>query len=106
MVAAQHDIVGLDGSMDDSRRMRRTQSRSDLDANLQDLVELHGLPFQALTQRLTVDKFRDYEVVLIFMTDLINRKNVRVIQTRSGKSFELETQQPIFIADDVSASEL
>ena len=83
-LASNHDVVGLQIAMCDAGRMCGGDSFRDLDG------KVDRLPFRELacdSERLAVDQFTDQEILAY----VVHGNDVRVIQSRYGTSFLLET---------------
>src|SRR5258708_23667376 len=80
--------------------MRRLQSGSDLNRNLQGFTEGHPVAVEALAQRYTVDKFGDQEMRLILRAEFKDGQNVRMIERGSGKRLTLKTKQAIRVRSE------
>src|SRR3989442_11924175 len=82
------------------------QGASYLSGNLDRFAQLHARVVQALAQCLSIDKLRRDEVLTIYLTDLINCENVRVIQAGGGASLLLKAADASFIAGKVVRQQL
>jgi hypothetical protein len=101
-VRAEHDVIRLNVAMNDTRLMRRAQRRSHLDGDVERRLEFHfSRPHHALAQGLTFDELCSYEVARVHLSDLVNRDDVRVVQSRGCASFLLEAAHALVIPGDV-----
>ena len=79
-VAPDHYVLRLDVAMDDARGVCLFQRAGDLDRHVEDLDDLHRRCLKSLTKRLPFDVFRSNEMTAAFVTQFINREDVRMIQ--------------------------
>src|SRR5438876_958687 len=82
------------------------QGASYLTGNLERFAQLHARMVQALAQCLSIDKLRRDEVLTVYLTDLIDGENVRVIQAGGGASLLLKAADASFIAGKVVRQQL
>jgi hypothetical protein len=62
-----------------------------LDCHPQCFSERQGAASDSIGECLTLDVFHHQELDAILIADIVERANVRVIQTRNGPSFQLES---------------
>jgi hypothetical protein len=78
--------------MDNARLMRRGERFGHLRADLQDRIQLQRfLMREVFAQSLAVDQLGRDIVLAVYLTDLINGQNVRVIESRRGFGFPNKT---------------
>src|SRR3989442_5538200 len=78
-VAPDHDVLGLNVSMDDAGGMRGGERAGCLHRDLENLEELHPST-EAMAQRLAVNEFSSDKTRGPGRTNLIDREDVRMIQ--------------------------
>ena len=66
--------------------MSRTQRRCHLSTNIQHFVKAERFVNEMLGQRLTLDKFRDDEVVFVLVPDFIDREHVGWVKLEAAKA--------------------
>ena len=79
-ILAQHDVLRLDVTMDDSGLMRCGQRRRDLRGNTEQFTDRDWRLNHALPQGVALDEFGGDELMRIYLADLENRQDVGVIQ--------------------------
>src|SRR5206468_3830990 len=79
-IAPDHDVLRLDVAMDDARGMRRCQRAAGLNCDFEDLRQLYSR-IDVLTQRLAIDKLSRDKTRTARRADLMNGKDVRMIQS-------------------------
>src|SRR5437762_11028305 len=99
-VALHHYVVGLEIAMDDARGMRFCQPVSNLLQVAQKLREISLLLMNKLTQRKAINEFHGDEVQAISFTNLVDVRNVRMIQRGGSLRLLSETPHSIFIRRD------
>ncbi len=87
--------------MDDPLPMRLTQCVGDLDSVAQELVERQRSALEALRQGLAFHALHHQEVHAVLMPDVVQRADVRMIQTRDCLGLALEALAPFGIAGEV-----
>ena len=86
------NVRWLDVSMDDAFRVRRVQPIGHSNRHIQQRFQFHWMPRDGVLQRLPVQKFHGNEGFAIFLTDVVNRANVWMVQCRSSLGFALKTR--------------
>src|SRR2546428_5123437 len=101
-ILAQHDVLRLDVTMDDSGLMRRGQRRCDLRGETEQFTHRHWRLNHALSQGFALDEFRGDELMRIYLADLVNGQDVGMVQRGSGASFLLKSPHALSIASEES----
>ena len=94
----EHDVAGLQVSMDDGGLVRCGKAVSDLDAGSEGLVDGQLPARETLGERLALQELHDQEVGAVLMADVEERADVRVRERRDGLGFPIETQPCVRIA--------
>src|SRR6185369_8350932 len=79
-VGSHHYVFGLDVSMHDVGSVRRRKGRSNLSRDIDLLNRIELLAFQEPSQGFTVNEFSSDELAAVHVSDLMNGKNVWMIQ--------------------------
>ena len=74
----QHDVAGLEITMDDAGAMCDCERVSDLSSNVERLVQRQGALLQPLFERLPFQVLHDKEVDVVVLSNVEHRANVRV----------------------------
>ena len=83
--------------MNDACGVRRRESRSNLNRNVERFLQLYQRLHRVLSQSLAINKFGGNEGLAIYFSDLMDGENVRVIQRRGSARLLLEAAQTICI---------
>ena len=86
----QKNVRGFYVAMHDSLGVRGVEAVGDLNADLEELGNIHGLAGNAVFQGLAFEKFHGDEGAAFEFADIVNRADVGVIQRGSGASFAAE----------------
>jgi hypothetical protein len=92
--------------MHDAGAMRGGQCARDLNGDVNGLSQSERGVLQPLTHRLAFDELRRDEASALIGAYLVDGDDVRMIQSRSGASFLLETAQPGFVTVERFGQEL
>src|SRR5437016_2265693 len=84
--------------MHDARFMCGAKSVSGLDCDVQRLVELHSRIRHAPAERFSIDELSGNKAAAVGFSDLVNRQNVWMIQSRSCARFLFEAPQPVTVS--------
>jgi hypothetical protein len=74
-------------------------------AQVQHLLQLQGLAADALAEGLALQQFHDQVRTAFVLSDVVNRADVGVIQSRGGAGFPLETLQGLAIGGKLVGEE-
>ena len=76
--------------MDNARAMRRFEAFSDFDGEVEHQNDRHRLVVHVALERLAFEEFHGDEVLAIFLTNVVYRADIRMIQRRGGAGLALE----------------
>ena len=91
---SQHDVGGLQVSVDDARAMRGDERVSDGDRVLKGLFHRHRPTGQPVRQRLPFEQLHDQEVDPVGLAQVVKHANVRMVQRGNGLRLALESFSP------------
>ena len=91
------NICGLDIAMDDAFGVRRVQSISHFDGDLQNALQLHGAAGDGVFESHAIEEFHGDERFAVLDSDVVDGADIRVIQRGRGLRFALETRQSLGI---------
>ncbi len=83
--------------MDDAFGMGCVECIGDLDAQGQNQLSLHRTPRDAVLQGRSIQELHRYEGLPTLLVNLVDGADVRVVQSRCGLRFPLETRQSLGI---------
>ena len=86
----QHDVAGLQVSVDDPAPVCSVERVDDLDRVFDRSRERQRSPLQPLLERLTIDVLHDQVVDVVLHPDVVERADVRMIQAGDDPGFALE----------------
>src|SRR5439155_18020554 len=86
-VMANHDVFRLDVAMRDARQVSRRERTGALNGEIENFTELHRPFYDAMAQYFPVDEFHRDEVCAFAFADLIDVRNVRMIEGRRSLCF-------------------
>ena len=92
------DVARLDVPVDDRPRMGRLEGFEDLTCEIEQALGRHGAPADHLLQGLARQQLHDDEVQPLVLPDVVDRADVRMIQSRGGAGFAAESVQRCGIA--------
>jgi hypothetical protein len=101
-----HQVRWFQVTMDNPRRVSSGQGVRGLDGNLQGLIQFHPLPGYPLIQRLAVGVLHHDKVNILFLPDVVNRDDVRMVQGRGGTSFLNESASAFRVSHLVCGQDL
>src|SRR5437667_10487965 len=87
--------------MNDALRVGRRQSVGCLYRDLEDLIQIHGLPPDALLQALTLELFHHDKGMSISLLNIVDRADVGLIQLRCSQRLGLETVERLSTAKEI-----
>src|SRR5216684_6252264 len=87
---SNENVGGLDVAMDDIGAVCRIQRVSNLDTQFEHLVHFEPLPGDAVPERLTLEQLHGNERLALMLLDLIDRRDIRVIEGGSSACLTLE----------------
>ena len=99
-------IRRLDVAMHDPFRVRRIQSVRHFDPDLEQPIHFHRLARDQVLQRRAVEILHHDERMPILLANLMNRANVRMVQSRSGASLAAKAFEGLRVAHHVIGQEL
>ena len=99
--ARDKNICRLDIPVDNSTCMRRVERIRNLDGERQQGLHLHRLIADQMLERCSIQKFHDDEGFAVLLADVINRADIRMIQSGSSLRLALKTSQGLGIARHV-----
>jgi hypothetical protein len=95
------NICWFDIPVNDSLRVCRVQRISHLYRNIQQLLQFHGPTRDGVFQGLAFQKFHSNEGFAAFLTNIVNRADIVMIQCGSGLCFPLESRQGLRVPGHV-----
>src|SRR2546425_2966616 len=99
LAASRHeDVRWLDIAMNDPLRVRRIQSISNLNSQLQHLLVGKRLAGDAMLERLSLQELHDDEGLAWLLLDLMNHADVGMVECGGGSGFALESLERRLIA--------
>src|ERR1700741_4711919 len=96
--ASDEKIRGLDVAMDDSLRMGGVESIGNFDGKIEKAIEFHGLAGDYMLERRAVEEFHGDEGFAVFLADVVDGADARMIEGRCGLSLALEAAEGLRIA--------
>src|SRR5271168_35302 len=91
------NVRRLDVAVDDSLGMSGFERVGDLNAEIEKLFGLEGAAFDAMLESFALEQLHGDERLAVVLTDLVNRADVRVIQSGSSTSLALKSLERLFI---------
>ena len=91
------DICGLDVAMHDIFRVRRLERIGNLNSQLEDIFERHRPPGDSFLQRLAIEILHDDKGAAVFLADVVNGADIRMVERGSRLRFAPETLQRLAI---------
>jgi hypothetical protein len=83
-------FAGLQIAMNDAGAMGRRERLGDVNGDAKGLIQWKGSPGQAVRERLALAALHDEEIGPILVTDIVERADVRMIQTGNRPCFPVE----------------
>jgi hypothetical protein len=99
-------VGGLDITMDNTLRMCRVESVSDLDALIEHRFDLQRLAIYQVPECLALQQFHRNESSSICLVDLVDRADVWVVQGGRGFGFPLKTAEGLRVVGEFVGKEL
>ena len=87
-----HDVPGLEVSMDDPRPVGAVERVGDLDPVAEHVRDGERAALEARRQRLPLQQLHDQVVHAVLVPDVVERADVGVVERRSGAGFALEAR--------------
>ena len=107
MTTLSHEYVcGLDVPVDDAFTVRSVECVGDFDSEHQHCFKLQWTPGNQMLERDAVKKLHDDESFTTLLADVVNRADVRVVQSRGRLRFAPKACQGLGIAGDFFRQEL
>ncbi len=103
---AHEDVGGLDVAMDDPLGVRGVERVGDLDAEIEDLLQLERLALDAVLERLAFQELHGDEALALVFADFIDGADVGMVERRGGARLALEARQRLLVAGDIFGQEL
>ncbi len=100
------NIRGLDVAMHDPFRVRCVQSVRYFDPDLEQPIHFHRLARDQVLQRRAVEILHHDERMPVLLADLMNRANVRVVQSGSGARLAAKAFEGLRVAHNIIWQEL
>ncbi len=101
-VAREKEVLRLQIAVDDPFVVSRGQRSRDLDPQTCGLGDGERTARQGLVKALSLEELRDQIGDAALVPDVVYRENVRMVQSRSGPCFELETPGALGIGSELS----
>ena len=95
------DVRGFDVAVHDPLGVGDFQGIGDLDGQLQQFLNFHGLIINVMFQGHALEQFHADEGTPFMLPDIVNRANVGMIQGRSGARFALKALQRGVVLDHI-----
>jgi hypothetical protein len=86
--------------------MRSLQSCGDLPANIDCLTDRETAAFQSGGERFTFDEFQNKKSRAVDLVQIMNRRNIGMIQRREGDSFALKSGDLVGITAEFAGEDL
>ena len=102
----EEDIRGLDVAMHDALRVRGVERVGDLDADVDNLLDLERAGRDAIVQCLALHPFHDDERLAIVLADVVDGADVGMVQRGCGARFNAEALNGLSIARQILGDEL
>src|SRR2546425_1728892 len=93
------DVRRLDVAMDDPFGVRRIERVGDFDGHPQPALDFEGPAFDQTLECGPVEIFHGNEGLALMLSDLVNRANTGMIQSRSGTGFAPEPLQRLGVGN-------
>jgi hypothetical protein len=93
-------------AVDDALGVCRIEGVGNLDRQVQKLRRLHGLPTNAVLERLALQKLHGDEGLALVLVDVVDRADVGVVEGGAGLGLALEPLQGDGVAEELLGQEL
>ena len=100
------DVRGFDVPMDDSFRVGGIQRISDLDAQIENRLDLQRLATDPMPERLPLQQLHGDKGSPIGLINLVDRADVRMVQRGRGLGLPLETAEGLCVVGEFVGKEL
>ena len=105
-VPRDHDVAWLQITMNDTCFVRPAQRIGDVGAVPQHLISRQWSFRQNVRKRLTLDELHHEVVNSVLVTDIVNRADVRMIETRDRSGLALETSSHLRARSEIARQDL
>src|SRR5262249_41849369 len=99
-------VAGLQVAMDDPLRVRRLERIGDLDADVEQLVELEAALLGVLRERLALEELHDDVRTALVLLDRVDRADAGMVQRRRRARLALEAVERRGIGEALLGEEL
>ena len=100
------NIRGLDVAVNNAFRMGSVEGVGDLDTQLEKSFHIHRATRNLMFQCQTIKKFHDEKPLAVMVGDLVDRTNVRMIQSGCCSGFPPEAFQRLWVFRDIVREKL
>ena len=100
------DVGGLDVPVHDAARVRGLEGVGDLDAEIEQRVELEGSRGEAVAQRLAFEQLHGDEGPPVVLVDVVDRADVGVLERGGGARLALQPLEGLRVARQLLGQEL
>ena len=100
------DVGGLDVPVHDAAGVRGLEGVGDLDAEIEQGVELEGSRGEAVAQGFAFEQLHGDERLPVVLVDVVDRTDVGVLERGGGAGLALEPLEGLRIADQILGQEL
>jgi len=104
-ILRDEDVLGLDVAVDDPFLVRRGEAVRDLDGVVDGLLRRQGSA-ELFTKRFALQKLRDDERASFVRADVVDDKDVRVIELGGDARFLLESREAVGIRGEAGVDDL
>src|SRR5215469_368943 len=94
------NVGGFDVAMDDALGVCNREPFRHLDSHTQNRIGIQGPATDTMLQRHSIQKLHHNECLPVRLTDVVNRADVGMVQSRGRLRLPLETRQSLCIACD------
>src|SRR5215471_789161 len=84
------DVRGLNVAMNDALAVGRVERVSNFDSKIEQQIVVQWSACDPVLQRCAIEELHDHEGAAIFLTDVVDGANVRMVQSRSRPRLPLE----------------
>jgi hypothetical protein len=107
MSARRDEQVGrFDIAVNDASGMRGVKRVGDFDGDIEQRAQGHRSPVDAMLERLALEQLHDDEVLVLVLADVVDRADVRMIQSRGRLRLALKALDGHGIARQIGGEEL
>ena len=99
-------VRGLDVPMHNTCRVCRIEGVRDLDGEREDLLDLHGTSADPVLQGHAIQILHGDERLPMILVNLVNRADVRMIESRRGLRLALKARQCLRVFGDLIRQKL